>query len=306
MIWVKGDDLTIPVSLKKTKCYLLPANEGENYPTVRQIRWNRVSTLAESVKVFIGGSVKMRDRRLHFVSVKEKPLTVIFYNCPDTELTNSIIRSSRSKNEYWNSITPLSVIIGALSLLYIAFSLLYRPAYNLTVITALVSVFIPLLPIIPPGLLFTNFYRRLAWHARKLRTFRELSNLPLKYLETGMESRILNTGEKYGFIKIDSLSPEEMKNIPYLIPETAEEGGDFYCFGILPEEKTQTPPLPKRSKDPFVSFGMLNDKAEVLSRRYAIKAYSVELTAWIILILGIISNVVFIMMISLLFRGFTF
>jgi len=179
-LWVRGDDLTIPVSLEKTKCFLLPMHEGEGEPQPpEQFRWNRVSTLSEGTKVFIGGLIKTQDNRLIFTSSKEQPLLIIFYSCPDDELTNRIIRASRTKNEYWNSITPASLVIGALILISIAASFLGRPAFRLTVIVSFVAVFVPVLPVLPPGFLFTVLYRRLTWNARRLRVERDLIHFDL-------------------------------------------------------------------------------------------------------------------------------
>ncbi|MCL2266615.1 MAG: hypothetical protein FWC17_02465 [Treponema sp.] len=180
-LWVKGDDLTIPVSLEKTKCYLLPAPETplqgqeRNYPAAPElIRWNNISTLTESAKVFIGGRIKSQDKRLTFHSVKKEPLMVIFYNHTDKELTDTIIRAARTHNEYWNSLTPVFIAIGALILIYIAASFLGRPAFRLTVISAFIAVFIPLFPVLPPGFLFTTLYRRISWNARNLRITSDL------------------------------------------------------------------------------------------------------------------------------------
>ncbi|MDR0323843.1 MAG: hypothetical protein LBI12_05280, partial [Treponema sp.] len=160
ILWVKGEDLTIPVSLDKTKCFLLPKHEENEIPeTPEQIRWNRVSTLTEGVKVFIGGMVDKQNNRFSFTSTKENPLIVIFYNCHETELTSRIIQAARVRNEYWNSLTPASLVIGILSLVFVAASLLNRPAFRLNVISTLVAVFIPILPFIPPGLLLTNLHR---------------------------------------------------------------------------------------------------------------------------------------------------
>ena len=186
-LWVRGDDLTIPVSLEKTKCFLLPKYEGEGIPEPpEQIRWNRVSTLTEGVKVYISGQIKMQNNRLNFTTTKETPLIVIFYSCPEAELTSQIIRAARTHNEYWNSLTPVSLFIGALSLVYIAASLLNRPAFRMNVISALVAVFIPILPIIPPGLLLTTIYRRMTWHARKYKANWDLANLPLNCSGSGV------------------------------------------------------------------------------------------------------------------------
>ncbi len=179
-LWVKGDDLTIPVSIAKTKCYLLPIHEGEGFPEApQQIRWNRVSTITEGAKVFIGGRIKNQDGRLSFVSTKEQPLMVIFYNCPDAAFEGTIIRAARTRNEYWNNITPVSLVIGALALIYIAASYLGRPAFRLTVVTALAAVFIPILPVFPPGILLTSLYRRLTWNSRKLRADYDLARYGL-------------------------------------------------------------------------------------------------------------------------------
>jgi hypothetical protein len=178
-LWVKGEDLTISVSLDKTKCFLLPKREGEGIPDpLEQIRWNRVSTLTEGIKVYIGGRVMMQDNRLSFITTKENPLIVIFYSCSETELSCEIIRAARTRGDYLNSFTPASLVTGALALVYIAASLLSRPALRLNVITALIAVFIPVLPFIPPGLLFTVINRRITWYSRKLKASYDLTRLP--------------------------------------------------------------------------------------------------------------------------------
>jgi hypothetical protein len=300
-LWVKGDDLTIPVSLEKTKCWLLPLSDGESLPEApEQIRWNRISTLSEGAKVFIGGELKKQDERLNFISTKENNLMVIFYNCPDEELTNGIIRAARTRNEYWNSITPVSLVLGALALIYFASTFLNRPAFRLTVITSLVAIFVPLLPMLPPGLLFTFLYRRLTWHARKLRAYWDIVRLPTRYLQEGQESANLSTGEKYGFVKIDSLPPYEKEKIPWLIPENTggAEKDDLYFFGVIGQGN-----LPERSKDPFVSYGLLPAEPAILARRYAIISYTTEAVAWIIMLLGIGINIIFIFLILSLLRG---
>lgn len=188
-LWVRGKDLTIPVSLEKTKCYLLPRNNDDEIPEApEQIRWNRVSTLNEGVKVYIGGCVRLQDNRLNFVSAKDNPLIIIFYNCPESELPEKIIISARTHNEYWNSLTPVSIGTGTLSLVYLAASFLGRPAFRVTVIGAIVAIFIPILPFIPPGLLFTNLFRRITWNARKLRAYRDLAGSNLLTSGAGKEN----------------------------------------------------------------------------------------------------------------------
>jgi len=229
-LWVRSEDLTLPVSLEKTKCYLLPENEGDEEPNApSQIRWNRVSALSEGVKVFVAGVIKTRDNRQSFSSTRENPLTVIFYSCPDDELTEEIIRAARIKGEYWNSLTPASIVIGALSLIVIASLYLGRPAFHLAVISSLIAVFIPVYPILPPGFLLTLIYQRVSRNARKTR------------------------------IKCD-----------------------FALFDLIPGETKES------------------------VKHYAVKAYSLEVIAWIIMLAGIAINIVFIFLILSLFQVVSF
>ena len=226
-LWVRGDDLTIPVSLEhkssvKTDCFLIPIKESE---VPEKINWNQISTLTEGAKVFIGGKVKLQNDRLIFCSTKEEPLMVIFYNCPDNELPNTIISSARSRHGYWNNLSPIVTIIGALFLIYIAASLLGRPAYRFTVICAIISVFLPILPVLPPGLLLTTMYRRFSWNVRKLRAKRDLIR-----------------------------------------------------FGLLPDEDKQS------------------------EKRYAIRAYTMEIFAWLFLVFGILINIFFIFLLLFMFQ----
>jgi hypothetical protein len=236
-LWVRGDDLTIPVSLAKTKCFLLPTletslreHERESEPEApEQIHWNRVSTLSEGIKVFIGGQIKMHDNRLVFIPSNTQPLMVVFYSCPDTELTGRIIRAARIRNEYWNNITPAFLVTGAILLISIAAFFLNRPAFRLTVINAFIAVFIPILAVLPPGFLFTVLYRRLTLIARKLRVDKDL-----------------------------------------------------------------------------VHFGLMPDKTGNPAKYYATRAYTLEIIAWIIMMLGVCINIAFIFLILFLFNIVSF
>jgi len=183
-----GEDLTISVSLKNAETYLLPAYQGDNdqeMPEIDEeapvkIRWGKVSMLTEGAKVFVGGSLVYQEERWQFVSTKKNPLIVFFYDGPDHLFTTRVIQSCRQQWAYWNAITPYSLIIGALCLILLAFSFLHRPIYRPTVILSFVSLFIPLYPIIPPGLLFTVFCRRLAFKSRIFKAYSDLARLSLR------------------------------------------------------------------------------------------------------------------------------
>ncbi|MCL2067404.1 MAG: hypothetical protein FWG99_08070 [Treponema sp.] len=306
-LWIQGENLTIPVSIDNVKCWLLPMQEeggvGEMFDpgaeAPERIRWDRVSTLTEGARVFVGGYMKNLNNRWSFTSAKEMPLMVIFYDCPDNTLPERIMRAWRHRNEYWNPVTPFSLIIGALSLLYMAYSFLNRPAFRFTVIGSLIALFIPILPMIPPGLIFMVLYRQLSWRARKLRVYSDIAALPLRHLTSGLDSCLLKDGEKYGCVKYDSLPAEGSEGqIPLLIPELSKEGQSlqWYGFGAMRESSS----LPENPSDPFVCFGILPGNPKDLTRRYAIRAYTLEVLAWVLLIFGIALNLFFIWIIFVL------
>jgi hypothetical protein len=187
-LWMHGKDLTISVSLKNTVTYLLPAYKGgsdQEMPDIDEeapvkIRWGKVSMLTEGTKVFVGGSLVYRDDRWQFVSTKKNPLIVFFYDGPDRLFTTRVIQSCRQQWAYWNAITPYSLIIGTLCLIFLAFSFFHRPIFRPTVVFSFVLLFIPLYPIIPPGLLFTVFCRRLAEKSRMCKAYSDLARLSLR------------------------------------------------------------------------------------------------------------------------------
>jgi hypothetical protein len=215
-LWIRSEDITVPVSLKNAESYRLPARKNEGLSegdeqegsrtsmmqrgtsvpsdlgaglrrplvsveapgeTPEIIRWGKSSALNEGTKVFVGGSLKYLNGSRSFVSTKENPLIVIFYDCTESALVPQMIQSGRQQNEYWNSITPYSLVIGAISLLLTALLFRSRPAYSLTVVVSVIALFIPLYPIIPPGLLFTGIYRRLSRMSGVLRARGDLARL---------------------------------------------------------------------------------------------------------------------------------
>jgi hypothetical protein len=349
-LWIRSEDLTVPVSLKYAETYLLPMQKGssslkgvaesavssESSPsqegvsegaipevfdpgeeTPEKIRWERISALAEGAKVFVGGTLVCRDGRRSFVSTKENPLMVIFYDGPDLSLTARVIRAGRHRGEYWNGLTPYALAIGAISLIVLAVFFLFRPAYRLTVIISVFALFIPLYPILPPGLLFTVMYRRLAWRSRILRAYGDLARLPLRHLTSVKgngflsgfailgkeaplkENCLLPDGTVYGYVCCSELPPAAQEGrIPLLLPELTREKAavPWYIFGALnPAEG-----LPVQPQDPFATFGILPGRPKKIARRCGLLAYTLEVTAWLLLFAGIGLNIFFLRMLLIL------
>ena len=314
-LWIRGEDLTVPVSLQNAETYLLPMQKSDGIPEIFDpsdeapeiIRWERVSALTEGAKVYVGGLLVYRDGRWIFASTKENPLIVIFYDGPDNSLTTRAIRAGRHRGEYWNGITPYSLVAGALCQIFIAMMFLSRPAFRLTVMVSLTALFVPLYPMIPPGLLFTVIYRRLAWRSRILRSYRDLARLPLRYLKPGQglaPRGSLPNGELYGFTACAELPPQALEGkIPMLLPElnrsrrgVSSENDFWHIFGALrPGEN-----IPVQPQDSFATFGILPGKPEVIAKRCGIAAYIMEAFAWLMLFAGIGLNIFFLSMVLVL------
>ncbi|MDR0494152.1 MAG: hypothetical protein LBG95_00780 [Treponema sp.] len=317
-LWIRSEDLTVPVTLKNAETYLLPMQKSGGIPEVfdpedeapERIRWERVSSFTEGAKVFVGGLLICRDGQRSFISSKENPLLVIFYDGPDHSLATRAIRAGRDRGEYWNAITPYALVIGALCQILMAVTFLSRPAFRLTVIVSLIALFVPAYPMIPPGLLFTVIYRRFAWRSRILRAYRDLARLPLRYLASPKgqalkESSPLPNGELYGFVCSAELPPQAQEGkIPLLLPEFAKavgsgasQGNLWYIFGALrPGEK-----MPVQPEDSFATFGILPGRPDLIARHCELAAYMLESAAWLILIAGIGLNIFFLRMVLVLF-----
>jgi hypothetical protein len=318
-LWIRGENLTVPVALAGAHTYVLPMPEtggisenfdpGEEAP--ERIRWDRVSTLTEGAKVFVGGSLVLRENRRIFVSTREHPLLVIFYDGSDRSLIPRAVRAGRNRSEYWNSLSPYALTLGAFCQLIIALSFLSRPVFRLTVITAFIAIFTPLFPLIPPGVLCTVVYRRLWWRVRLLRACRDLVRLPLKYFPPGAKTCRLPDGELYGALRYDTL-PEGAREIPLLIPrEEGRKKDGWYIYGALSGEfpsggfgpgttEGEEQVLPREPRDVFASFGAVPGNPEILARRCTRQAHVFEVISWFILLAGLALNVFFIALIVFL------
>jgi hypothetical protein len=313
ILWIRGGELTIPVDLRGAKTYVLPNIETEGVPAAfdpgeeapEQIRPDRISALTGGVKVFAGGVLGLREGRRIFVSTAARPLMVVFYEGPDRSLTLRTIRAGRHRNEFFNFVTPYSFIAGAFSEIIMAVSLYSRPAYRLTLISAIIALFTPLFPWLPPGVFFTIVYRRLWWKARIFRAYRDLVRLPRRYIPAGETQGRLPGGELYVEKQYDTLPAAfYARKIPFIIPAGEKRMGDkWHLFGVLAGENEKAPDaFPAEPADAFAVYGAFPGATESLVRRYNRKAYAMEIISWLLLLAGIGVNVFFITVILSLFR----
>jgi hypothetical protein len=175
-----------------------------------------------------------------------------------------------------------------------------RPVFQLTVIAAFAAMFVPLFPLIPPGLVFTVFYRRLWWRGRVYRAYRDMVRLPLRYF-SGPELRgFLPGGEEYAGLSYQTL-PEELRvkienrEIPLLIPEReAGKNTRWYVFGVPGGAETgngdREEALPAPPRDAFAPYVTIPGNPEELAPLFNRKAYMLEIVSWALLLAGIALN----------------
>jgi hypothetical protein len=278
----------LPVTEKKRgsgdKIYVDANDFDVNAAAPRRLNWNRISALTTGAKVFIGGVLKTVNGRPTFISEKGLPLIVIFYECSERTLSAGVVRAGRYQNEYWNVVTPYSLIGGVFSLLWIAQLFFARPAYRAIVLSAITAIFGPIFPMLPPGLVFTIIYKELWLRSCMCRVFRDIALLPLKY---GASNNAEAGSTDYQCRQYKDI-PNGVR-LPRLIPaDKPEKNESWYAAGvILPDGSLREP------SNPFMAFGLLPGRPELISRIYNRKALLFETLAWLVIVTGIALNVFF-------------
>jgi hypothetical protein len=305
LLWIRSKDLTVQADLRGARTYVFP-NKGDKgdfqvfdpgEETPERIRWDRISSLTGDAKVFVGGSLVKRSGRNIFVSLSGNPLLIIFYEGSEKALAVRAVRAGRHINEYFNFLTPFAFVMGAFSQIIIAVSLLSRPIHRLTVIFAFIALFTPLIPFIPPGLLFTALYRRLWWRARLYRSYRDLARFPMEYFAKGEFQSVLPSGEIYIQRSYGTLPPQIIEKVPLLIPASEKKKkSQWHFFGIASEAEGDAD-FPKEPLDEFAISCILPGDSESMARTYNRKAYFLEVISWLLLLAAIGVNVFFISLI---------
>ena len=303
VLWARGDNLTISIDMDGAAIYALPsANmvstdgvlELDGEPPER-IQWDRVAALDEGSKVYVGGALVDRDGQLVFASTKETPLLIIFYDGTEKTLMPRTIWAGRQKNEYWNPLTPFSLTLGIACQLVLAISYFPRPAFRSSAIYAIVAVFGPLFPLMPPGVLFTALYRRLWRRARMYRACRDLIRLPLRHAVAG------DGGNPYGYLTFPSLpdAGDDALLVPFL--ENQSTISEWRWYGMLARDENGILQV-REPKDPMVAYGLVPGPLDRIVQEFNRKARFFEFASWTVLLAGIVVNCLLAILIVQLFR----
>jgi len=190
-LWIRGPHGSITADMKNAAVYNLtdPGTDDQVYehlypfslPTVSLtlMSWNDVFSLTEGTRLFLYGNLRVKRGKYCMESCQQMPLTVIIYNEDPFTLIPRCIWSGRQSNEFWNFLTPWSVLTGSLLLLiFSVWLLLNANNYKIQIISLFLS-FLPVVVFLPPGVFFFNFYKKLWDKGRKSRAERDLIRLPL-------------------------------------------------------------------------------------------------------------------------------
>ena len=224
--WCSDGSLTVSVHLRGTRIYLLSSSidenriyEGRTHPEEppRRISWNRLTSLPEYTRIFIYGMVRRSNGRGTFVQSEQHPLLVIIHEQEESEVFPQAVWRGRQRNEYWNIYTPGSLLVGSFSLFLYFYIIVQDPLLQAPALAALVLSVAPLLPLLPPAVVFFFFYSYFWKRGRILRAERDLLGIPALFFRSILEepgcsersenrgdmmTRVLPTGETYVMARV--------------------------------------------------------------------------------------------------------
>ncbi len=318
LAWLTDGRASVAVELADAPVYMVPggpvdaaagrerlslhADQGE-VPTATT--WKKVGSLPEGTRMFVAGSLYGEQGRAVFKGTNGSRPFVILYDGPDETLVFRSIRDGRQQNEYWNSVTPISLAAGSLSLFILAYLYIGAP---LTRIAGLLSASLGLLPIsilVPPGVILFFVYRRLWRVGRGLRAERDLLRLPLRYGPPGFTEAVLPDGERYVRREYPATQVASESTLLWRHPSVATDGAErAIVFGTAKEgvvgEATQLPAPPQ---DPMAERVALPGDPEFLSEASQRRARIMELSAGACILAALVANLyLLILVVSLLIR----
>jgi hypothetical protein len=189
-IWITNGRFSVAAELRGVRVYLLPEDDGKEQGSADQrgarsaelgsVPWNRIFSLPEGTPVFVGGAFFPEEGRGVFRDNGRATLLVVIHDCPRESVMRHAISGGRQRNEYMNPLTLPSVVIGSLSLILFAFSLLPGSERFVTLL-ALTAGLAPALPFLPPGFPLYFLYRTYWKKARLMRVQRDIVDLPMRY-----------------------------------------------------------------------------------------------------------------------------
>ena len=194
-IWLRQGNFTVTADLTDVKIYIIrsgisdsPDNSflehagstiADEMPQI--LTWDRIFSLPENSEMMIAGPLFRTGGKGVFKNTENEKLTVILYDGSSETLLKRAVWSGRHRNEFWNYLTPISVITGAFALFITTYTISAGIYSEIFRVFSLSLSLLPVVPLFPPGVVFFFLYRRLWKDARFIRAERDILNLPLRF-----------------------------------------------------------------------------------------------------------------------------
>jgi len=259
ILWVSNKSISLPVNLSQVSVYTLPhsflsSTRGgllslrHSLPdeVPRRTRWDHIFSLSEGTKILICGGLWRENGQLVLRRSDSQRLMVLIYDGDEGSILPRCVWGGRQRNEYMNSYTPWSIILGALLLLLEAYLFYNNPlASTLGRLTSILAI-APLTVFLPPGIIFFELYRLLWRRGRLFRAERDMLKLPVRFWP-GAESLedcpdiVSPDGFKYRYRRYETgragLDDNPRENLldPAVCNSNEILASECYCFGPVDE-----------------------------------------------------------------------
>ena len=291
-VWVSNGKLSVRAELQKVNIYILPNSQtGSDSKSIeknhvadreempRKMNWENVYSLPQGTSFLFSGKIFIENGIPVFRHTEEEPLLALIYDGAEETLLRRSIWSGRQINEYWNPFTPVSLIAGSLSLFINAYLVFRNPSLRPEALFILVMSTIPLLPLMPPGVLFFLIYKWLWRAGRILRGERDLIKLPMRYFNEMFEA---------------------VRNGCYFLeyPSCTAAKADYPDAGIRSSRLLKGRPLDRyhsyvflsRNKDVFFERLIIPGNPNILSQKCKSRARLMEISAMAFFTIGLLLN----------------
>lgn len=304
-LWVSDGTSTIEVDMEGGTVYLLPEGlapspaqidyrsdfEGllHTMSAPEIVPWRRMTSLTEGTQVFVSGRLESDRGVPVFRGARHGGPLVILYDGEPEDLLARAIWFGRERNEYWNALTPPSLIAGMFVLVILSVQAFSSPGSFTAAIMSLGFASIPVLPLLPPGVVGFFIYRKLWMKGRAKRAWRDLLKLSLIFTtpgSTGESRTVLPDGEQYVMRPITNEDARKYLERGAVFRADFETADDsmWIVAGLESDGKIERP------KDPMAELAVLPLHPEHRSRRSAVAAYAWELAALAILGVAMLVN----------------
>ena len=194
-IWLRSSNFTVTVDMQNVKIYLIPAfssleDNTDIYEKNREIiidempqalSWETFHSLSQQTEIMVCGPLFMEKGKVIFRNTGEVSITFLIYDGKPESLLRRSIWAGRHRNEFWNLLTPASLVAGSFSVFIIAYFLFSAPEFRIISKFAVSLSLIPVMPLFPPGVVLFFTYRYFWKKARFLRAERDIVKFPYHY-----------------------------------------------------------------------------------------------------------------------------